>query len=261
MEDDLPGRRIKQRYTIRLMLMALPELQSRTLRNEITQMLRVTVSLTGTPKELAVVVDHAVAHADFLLAVIVYITDHQIVVALTVSSTIFFVVGIENPADGELFVHHIDRRDRHACIVPTVVNGRRMHAVKIRNAAVETIHTVAVLVAPVRHIAAWNGEIDGVERRTGLPVKERHVLCTVEDVATAVAVVLGAVADDLSGAVLGAVGGLGDELRLAVKVEIRHAHLCVMLSGADVFAKIHTPERLPGQRHTVNVDIARVAGF
>ena len=89
------------------MLMGLPQLQTRTLRNKIAEMLCITVSFAGGPEQLAIVINHAVTHADFLFAVIIHIADHEIVIALTVCSPRAVVVGIEYPANRQLAVDNI----------------------------------------------------------------------------------------------------------------------------------------------------------
>ena len=191
MEDHLSVRCVKQRHAKgRTVLMTLPELQTGTLRDKVAKMLRITMTLARRPEEFAVVVDDAVAHADLLLAVVVHVSDHEVVVALSGSAFRALVVRVKDPADGKLFVHNIDCRDRHAGVVTTVVDGCRMHTVQICDAAVEAVHTVAVVVAPFADIASGDREIDGIKRSTGRTLKKRHVLSAIEDITAGVTIVL-----------------------------------------------------------------------
>ena len=116
-----------------------------------------------------------------------------------------------------------------------------MYTVKVGDAAVHSVNTVAVVVAPVGNFAARYREIDGIKCRACLTVKEGHILRTVKDIAVTVAVVLAAVSDDFTLAVFGAVGGLGDEFGFAVTVEISNTHLRIVLTCADILAQIDTP--------------------
>ena len=261
-EDDLPVCGIKECDTEgRTVLMTLPQLQTGTFRDKIPKVLRIAVTFSGAPEERSVIINDAVAHADLLPAVAVHIAGHEVMISLPGGTLRALVIGIKYPADGEFLIHHIDRRDRQARVIASAIDCAWMHAVQIRDAAVEAIHTVAVAIAPGIDIAAGDRKRNRIERRTSLTVEQRHILRAVEDIAAGIAVVFRSVADDLARAVLRAISSLGDEFCLAVKVKVCHAHLRIMLPCADVDPHVHAPQGLSSKRHAVDIDLVGVAGL
>ena len=103
--------------------------------------------------------------------------------------------------------------------------------------------------------------VDGGHGRAGLAVEDGQELRAGQDVAGRVAVVGAGVADDLAGAVRGAVGGLHGDLGPAVAVVVVHLELGVVRAGADVAAQVDPPQ--PGAVQLVRVDehVAGVAGL
>jgi len=79
-------------------------------------------------------------------------------------------------------------------------------------------------------------------RRAGAAVKDGQVLRPVLDAPVVVAPIRLRVADDLAHAVHRAVGGLADDLRPAIAIQVIDHELRVVRPLADVFAQVDLPK-------------------
>ena len=137
-----------------------------------------------------------------------------------------------------------------------------MNTVQISDSGIHTLAAVAVVIAPcglgsrARGVASEHGEYYRIESLARCALEESHVLRSVKDCTGTVHPVFAAVAYDLARAVNSSVAGLCDELSLAVAVEIGYAHLCVMLTGADISAHVYAPQLLTCEGVAVNIDIS-----
>ena len=235
--------------------MALPYLKSLAVGDKVTDVHSVTVQVSRCPEELSVIVDAACSREYLLLTVIVTVGCHYIMVAAAPAGSGLVVSGIEYPPFHQFLVPDVYCGPCKSGIVSSAVYGRGVDSVKIGDTAVHAVNAVAVVVAPVAHLASGYGKIYGIQRCACLSVKESHILWTAEDISLSVAVILAAVAYDLSPAVGGPVSGLCDELSLSVAVKVRNAHLCIVLTRSDILSQVYAPELFSLKCVAVNENI------
>ena len=209
----------------------------------------VAVAEAGREQAGAVMVDHHGAVDDLVETVIVHVRHRQVVVALA-GERVVAVLGVEDPAGRELAVAEIPGGQHGAAVVAAAHHHAREFAVEVGHAGQEAVDAVAVGVvaavaapaAPAVQGAARRDIVDRGQRLAGLAAEHREVLGTRQDLAVAVAPVLGAVADDVALGVLGAIAGLAGELGLAVTVQVRDHELGVVRTLADVHAQVDLPQ-------------------
>ena len=245
-----------------LLLVADIDLDAGIRRVEVADVHRVAVALLGGVVELAVVVDDGGAGDDLLLAVVVDVGGHGIVVAVAVGiGGGIGGPGVIHPELLELLVLHGIGRGGQTSVVAAAGHDAGMDAVQIGDRAPEAVHAVGLVagLAPLGRVAAAGLIVDGIEGSAGGAVEEGIILRAGVDEAVAVTVVLGGIADDLAGAVLGAVSGLAGHLALAVEVEVPHEELRIVRTCADVHAEVDAPEAGAVQAVAVDEDIAGLA--
>ena len=172
MEDDLTGFRIHAGFAVGFIFVANEELQTLPIRQQIAQMHGISVMLTGRPEEFTVIVDRRSAHKDLLLAVVIGISDHDIMVAAAPAGSILIESGVIDPALDQFAVPDIQSGEGQAGIIASAVDSRWMHAVQISDGAVHAVDAVAVFVAPIADRTARHRKIYGIECGTGSAVKE-----------------------------------------------------------------------------------------
>ncbi|MCY1230252.1 hypothetical protein D9M72_426580 [compost metagenome] len=136
-----------------------------------------------------------------------------------------------------------------------------MLAVQVRHRAEETVHAVAVAIAPCGHGAARRVVVDGVHDGAAGAVEDCQEFRTGKDIPGGVAVVRGRVADHGTGTVCGAVRGLHRQLGLAVAVKVVGEQLGVVRARPDVVAQIDAPQLGAVHLVGVHVDVAGIAGL
>ena len=262
MPDYLTVSAVNEGNTVLSVLVADKHFLTLVIRVEVADVHSVAVELLCGPEELTVVVVSACAHADFLLAVVVEVSDHYVMVAAAVGRVACIETCIEYPALDEFAVADVKSREREPCIVASAIDSGGVNAVEVSDSRVHTLAAVTVVILPcvlgclTCRDTSRNGKIYGIESTSGSALEESHELRTVKDGTGTVHPVFAAVADDLARAVNSSVAGLCDELSLAVAVEIGYAHLCVMLTGADISAHVYAPQLLTCEGVAVNIDIS-----
>ena len=242
MEDDLAVGGIYQRNAVRLILVADPQFLSLAVREKITQVQGVAVTLVQAPQHLAVVVDTGGAGDDLLLAV-------------AVAGSALVVSGVERPPFDQLFVDHIIGSGGYPGVIATSGDNAGLAAVQVRHSTPEPVYPVAVAVAPFGDRATSRLIVDGVQGCAGAAVKQRVIFRSGQHIAVGIPVVLGGIADDSTLAVYSAVCGLAGHLRLSVTVEVCYEKLGIVCAGTDVFAQVDAPQPCAVQPVAVNENV------
>ena len=93
----------------------------------------ITVSLVQAPEHLSIIINAGGTGNDFLLAVTVYIGNHAVMIAVTVTGSVFVISCVKRPTLYQLFIYHIIRSGSHTCVISASRNHAGMYAIQIRN--------------------------------------------------------------------------------------------------------------------------------
>ena len=107
MPDKVAVSSVNERDTVFAVLVAEENFDTLVVRVEVADVHSVAVFLLGRPEELAVIIEGAGAHADFLLAVVIEVCYHYVVVAAAVSRIVCIESGVIYPALHQLLVSYV----------------------------------------------------------------------------------------------------------------------------------------------------------
>ena len=188
-------------------------------------------------------------------------------VALASGFAVCSVIAIESPDLRQLAIPPVVRRHRQTRVVSTLLDdawppGRGLTSSRVadkRRSTVVAIQSVAVGVAPRGDCSALNWIIHRCQLFASISREHSEPLGSGQNVAGAIAVVLGVVgagrhagAQIRAGSVLGSRCGLGRKFRLAVAVEVVHRHLGIVRPGANIRSQVDAPQLLASQRIPVD---------
>ena len=199
----------------------------------------------GRVPPLAVAADHARAVDDLVLAVAVHVADADAVVALPAVRPVArgAVVAVEDPAAGQLAVPPVPRGQHRPRVVAAAEDDARPLAVEVRDARQEAVHAVAVVVAPVGHLAARRDVVGrgerlagrGRRRRSGTPARRGRSRRALRWSAFGSPITVPAPSTVPSAV-------LHSDLGPAVAVEVVDQELRVVRPLADVLAEVDPPQ-------------------
>ena len=231
-----------QVVAVGLFLVDLPNLEAVVVGVQIAKVDCITVTVTYTVHELAIVIDSAVTLHDFIKSVAIHVTRRKVMVSLPVA----FLAArrrIVVPALRQRFSVPVVGRERHARVIAALENHARFLAIEIGICRKEAVDAVPVTVAPVLYRTAPWIIGDGRHFKSRFAVENREVFVTGQNVSTRIAVIAGmcrigrcALAQVLSAGILRSRRCLYGKFRLAVAIVVTHEHLRVVRPRTDVYA-------------------------
>src|SRR5690606_38372716 len=122
-------------------------------RNKLPNMLSVPMSATRRTSESSVAPDGQRAGVDLLSTVAIHVGRHGGMVTLASCRSVAGIVAVKDPVLRQLPIPPVKGRHREACVVASLLDDTRTSVVGSaiahhRNAPVEAIHAVAVVVSP-----------------------------------------------------------------------------------------------------------------
>ena len=226
----------------------------------------------GVVEASAIVVEGHGAVGDLVAAVAIHVAYAQVVVALSCIAAPLGGVGVEGPADCQLFAVEVVGGDARAGVVAATEDGAQVLAVEVAAGGQETVAAVGVVVAPAAQLTALGDIVDGADGTSALALKAGDPFRALVDEAAACSlavhvvrpsrtaellagVVVGLVgcrvrladmigvgiAEDGACAVDGAVAGANKELSTAVAIEVCHDEGRIVSTAANVGAEVDAP--------------------
>ena len=247
--DDLAGGGVHEGGADPAGLVADPDLQLFAAGDHGAEVHGVAMAEAVAVQARAVVVDAAGAVDDLVAAVAVHVGGTQVMVALAVPGVEGRIaVGVEEPLHLELLAIPVPGGEGGAGIIAAAHHRARADAVEVGDGGQVAVGAVGVAVAPGTVLPAVGDIIHRGHRGAGASVEDGQVFVALHDAAEGLRLVLAVVrigvADDLAGAVDGGVGGLADQLRAAVAVEVVDEELGVVRTRPDVAAEVDAPQAL-----------------
>jgi len=222
--------------------------------NMIGEMHGVSMSQPGGVESLAVVVNGTGTVHNLVTTIPIHITHTQVVVSLSaVSSQLRIVVGIEQPAQGELSVFKVKSSQSSPGIVAPAHHHTGILAVQVGHTGQIALGTVAVSVAPYSPELLGSGilgfrmtsgnVINILDGSSGHPVKDGEVLRTAENVSLRAYPFGIGVPDHLAFPVHRTVSRFAHQLSLAIPVQVIHYEWRGVSPLANVLAQVDAPHK------------------
>ena len=172
---------IMQIIAIRLFFVNLPNFKTHIIRVQIAKVDSVSMTFTRTVHELAIMINRATAFDNFIKSITIDISRRNIMVTLSIA----FLTArrrIVIPALLQVFSVPIISGNRHARVITSLENHARLFAIKVSVRREESIHAIAVIIAPALDRTAARIVIDRRHFEARFTVKNREVFVTRQNV-------------------------------------------------------------------------------
>ena len=245
--------------------MDLPNFKTCIIGVQVAQVHSIAVALARAVHEFAIVVNGTAPFDDFVKAVAIHIARRNVVIALSIAFLTACSCVVVPTLRKRLSIPIVSG-NRHAGVVTTLKHHARLFSVKVGICRQESIHAVAVTIAPALDRAASGVIIHRRHFLAGLAVENREPLRSRENVSVGVSIILAVVSTlrrterQVTTATIFCAGSrLHGKFRLTVAIVVTHKHLRIMSPRTNVHTKVNAPKFLATHLVAINEHVAGLA--
>src|SRR5688572_18740 len=217
--------------------------QSGPAGNDIGDVQCVSMANTGGVESTTIVVNSCSTENNFLLSIIIYVSDAEAVRSLTAVGLILAAIRCKRPTFCQLSVAPVQSRDLSFFVVAARENHAGSLSIQVSYTGQKAVYSVAVVIAPIRDSTAWIRVINGLHDIPRKAIEYCQKFRPTQHIT--LAAITGSriteigicIANHRPRRITRTVGGFCHYFCLTISIKVVHHKLSVVRASADIAAE------------------------